>query len=315
MVLGLDAGATKTVGLLADDEGTILSVARGGGANLQASGELEVEKVLHSVMEDAQGDRAGAPAVVCVGMAGVDRDEDRRVVHAIMRRIGSKARILVVNDALVALVAALGDAPGIVVIGGTGSIAYGRNSRDEAARSGGWGWVLGDEGSGYWLGRLALRAVVRQADGRGPATALSPLVLAHYDVQQPGDLIAKVYHQPLRPASISALARIVQDAADDGDAVARGLLDRGADELAASAAAVAAALELRTEPFTFVLAGGILRGVPRLSSALMDRLQDLAPGTPIRLLEAEPAVGAVRLAVAEASGRGARIPRYRAGRL
>ena len=84
-----------------------------------------------------------------------------------MSRIGYKARILVVNDALIALQAGVGDAPGIVIVSGTGSIAYGRNDHGEASRAGGWGYVLGDEGSGYWIGRLALRAVVRHADGRG----------------------------------------------------------------------------------------------------------------------------------------------------
>ena len=94
-----------------------------------------------------------------------------------MSRIGYKARILVVNDALIALQAGVGDAPGIVIVSGTGSIAYGRNDRGEASRAGGWGYVLGDEGSGYWIGRLALRAVVRHADGRGRATSLTPRLL------------------------------------------------------------------------------------------------------------------------------------------
>jgi len=152
-VLGIDAGGTKTVCLLADEGGTIVAEARGGGANLQAAGELEVEKVLHRVMEEALGDRAVVPAAICLGIAGVDRPDDSAVVSAIMRRIGYKARIVVVNDALVALEAGAPGQPGIVVISGTGSISYGRNANGEAARAGGWGYVLGDEGSGYWIGR------------------------------------------------------------------------------------------------------------------------------------------------------------------
>ena len=95
-------------------------------------------------------------------------------MRGIMRRIGYKSPMLIVNDALVALTAGAGDGPGIVVICGTGSICYGRNDAAEAARSGGWGYILGDEGSGYWIGRGALAAVVRHADGRGPATSLGP---------------------------------------------------------------------------------------------------------------------------------------------
>src|SRR6201988_4586952 len=119
-VLGIDAGGTKTVCQLADEHGTLVSEARGGGANLQASGELHVEKVLHDVMLQAIGHREIVPAAICLGIAGVDRPEDSIVVAGIMRRIGSHARTLVVNDALVALEAGAPGAPGVVIISGTG---------------------------------------------------------------------------------------------------------------------------------------------------------------------------------------------------
>src|SRR2546428_6183622 len=135
-VLGIDAGGTKTVCLLADEHGHVLSEGRSTGANLHASGELEVEKVLHEVMESAIGDREIVPAAICLGIAGVDRDDEARTVRAIMRRIGYKSRVVVVNDALIALVAGAKDAPGIVIIAGTGSIVYGRNAGGPAARAG-----------------------------------------------------------------------------------------------------------------------------------------------------------------------------------
>src|SRR5689334_21465910 len=115
-VLGIDAGGTKTVCLLADGDGRVVSEARGAGANLQASGELEVEKVLHALMEEAIGDRDVQPAAICLGIAGVDREADAAAVRGIMRRIGFKARTLVVNDALIALVAGAGELPGVVIV-------------------------------------------------------------------------------------------------------------------------------------------------------------------------------------------------------
>src|ERR1043166_1293116 len=160
-VLGIDAGGTKTVCLLADAQGHTVSEGRGPGANLHAAGELAVEKVLHEVMDTAIGDRAITPAAICVGIAGVDREDEARIVTATMRRTPRHSRVLVVNDALIALVAGARDAAGIVVIAGTGSIAYGRNVAGEAARAGGWGHMIGDEGSGYWIGREALTAVMR----------------------------------------------------------------------------------------------------------------------------------------------------------
>ncbi len=308
-VLGIDAGGTKTVCHLADEKGSVLSESRGTGANLQAVGELEVEKVLHAVMEEAIGDRGIVPAVICLGIAGVDRPDDAVTVRNIMRRIGYKARVLVVNDALVALEAGAPGLPGVVIISGTGSISYGRNARGEAARSGGWGYVLGDEGSGYWIGRAALRAVLRESDKRGPKTALTRMLLEHFGVGHPQGLIHEVYHTNLKPAAIGALARSVQSAFVQGDRAAIGILRAAADELESAAVSVARRLDLVGERFTFILAGGIFRAVPWLEQELTRRLPVVSPGADVRLLDREPATGAVALALQEAAG-AAPIPRY-----
>lgn len=309
-VLGIDAGGTKTVCYLADEHGTVVSSARAGGANLQALGELHVEKVIHDVMEEAIGARDIVPAAICLGIAGVDRPEDSAVVRGIMRRIGFKARTLVVNDALVALEAGAPGAPGVVIISGTGSIAYGRNSRNEGARAGGWGHVLGDEGSGYWIGRAALRAVLREADRRGPQTLLTSLLLKHFGVTEAQNLIHEVYQNKVRPAAIGALAQCVQTAFGEGDPAATGILRAAADELEASGVSVARRLALEDEPFVFILGGGIFRAVPWLRDELMCRLPRAFPNATARLLDREPASGAVSFAIQEVRG-GARIPIYR----
>ena len=309
-VLGIDAGGTKTVCLFADDTGTIIAEARRGGANLQAAGELHVEKVLHDVMEEAIGDRDVRPEAICLGIAGVDRPDDSAVVRGIMRRIGYKARVVVVNDALVALEAGAPGQPGVVVISGTGSICYGRNAKKQAARSGGWGYVLGDEGSGYWIGRAALRAVLRQSDHRGPDTMLSTLLLDHFDIERAQELIHEVYHTNLRPSAIGSLAQCVQAAFTQGDAVAIGILRGAADELESSALSVARRLGMIGQPFSYILAGGIFRAVPWLEQELERRLPVSSPVSTVRLLDREPACGAVTLALQEARG-GAEIPAYK----
>jgi N-acetylglucosamine kinase-like BadF-type ATPase len=316
-VIGIDAGGTKTVCQLANETGAVVAETRGPGANLQASGELEVEKVLHDVMERALrqaapvGDkpRGVLPVAICLGIAGVDRPDDLEIVRGILRRIGYKAGLLVVNDALVALEAGLPGKPGVVVIAGTGSIAYGRNARLEAARSGGWGFVLGDEGSGYWIGRTALRAVLRETDRRGEPTSLTPRLLRHFGVGKPQDLIHEVYYGGLRPTAIGALAQHVQAAQEEGDGVAHGILDSAARELAASALSVASRLELIRGGVDFVLAGGVFKGVPWLATELAARLTAAAPGSTVKPLDVEPARGAVQLALAEARD-GAKIPTY-----
>lgn len=307
LVLGIDAGGTKTVCQLADDQMNILAESRGGGANLQASGELEVEKVLHQVIERALVNASARPATICLGMAGVDRPRDADVVRGILLRIGHRAQPYVVNDALIALEAGVPGGAGVVVVAGTGSIAYGRDAQGRAARAGGWGYVLGDEGSGYWLGRHALRAVVRAADGRGRTTALTARVLAHFHVDRPQDLVWEIYGSGLKPTAIASLAAEVGAAAMEGDTLAEDIINAGAVELAGAAASVARRLSLERCPV--VLAGGVLRGVAPLRERVLSNLSRALPLAEARVLEVEPALGAVRLALSLAAGRPA-IPTY-----
>ena len=309
-VLGIDAGGTKTVCLLADERGDVVAESRGPGANLHAAGEETVERVLQQVVGGALDGRPVVPEAICLGIAGVDRQHEADTIAAIMRRIGHRSRVLVVNDALIALAAGAGDDPGIVIISGTGSIVYGRNERVEAARAGGWGHMIGDEGSGYWIGREALAAVMRAGDGRGPETQLQADVVAHFGIADLSRLPGIVYDRDVPRMSVAALGPIVDRAAGQGDAVARRIIDMAADELALAARSVATRLEMRGDAFTFLLAGTVFRVVPRLATCLPHGITEIAPRSTCRLLDEEPARGAVWLALAEARG-GARIPKYK----
>ena len=309
-VLGIDAGGTKTVCLLADGDGRVRASARGPGANLQALGELEVEKVLHEVMDSVLADETAPPAAICLGIAGVDRPDDNAIIRGIMRRIGYKAPVLVVNDALAALVAGVGDDhAGIVLIAGTGSICYGRDQAGRAARSGGWGYILGDEGSGWWIGRETLSAVMRAADGRGPATSLTEGVLRHFGFSHVTELVQEVYYRDPRRRAVAGLSGVVQAAAESGDVVARQILSSAADELVLAVRSVATRLEMRGQQFPLILSGSLFRVLPTLFSEVAVRLPEVAPRSQPKVLDVEPAMGAVRLALAEARG-GARIPQY-----
>jgi N-acetylglucosamine kinase-like BadF-type ATPase len=301
-VLGIDAGGTKTVCLLANDRGEALAQARASGANLQVMGEFGVEKILHRVMDETLGDRDVTLDAICLGIAGVDRPRDAQTIKDIMRRIGRKTRTVVVNDALVALVAGAGDQAGVVVVAGTGSIAYGRDADGRAARAGGWGYLLGDEGGGFWIGRAALSAVVRQFDQRGPATLLTDLVLAQMQLSTPSEVIHAIYDRGLQRHAIAGLAGVVQRAMDAGDAVAGEILDRAAAELAAAAASVVTRLGMRGDVFPTVLAGGMFKGMPSLVTNVTTHLAEVAPRSEVRRLEIEPAHGAVTLALAAARG-------------
>jgi N-acetylglucosamine kinase-like BadF-type ATPase len=308
-VLGIDAGGSKTIALLADGDGRVIGEGRAGGANLQTEGELQVEKVLHSVIEQAAEGHLPRPEAVCLGIAGVDRDSDARVIREIMRRLGFRANTLIVNDALIALVAGAGASPGVVVISGTGSIAYGVSHRGLAARAGGWGPTLGDEGSGYWIGRRALEAVVRDVDGRGPQTHLTERVLEFFGLPRPELLVSEIYHQPQGRRAIASLAPVVDQARSDGDLVAAEIMIDAADELAKAASSVIFRLEMRGERFPILLAGGMLKRSDWLAAEVTRRMAEVAPRSEVLPLTNEPVLGAVRLAIAEAAGR-VRVPPY-----
>jgi N-acetylglucosamine kinase-like BadF-type ATPase len=300
VVIGIDAGGTKTVCRLADQDGKVLAEARGAGANLQNTGERHVETVLQQLMTETIQQAGAWPAVVCLGMAGVDRVGDAAVVSGILARLAPTSEVVVVNDALIALEAGVPGGPGVVIIAGTGSIAYGRSRAGRAARAGGWGYLLGDEGSGYWLGRQSLRAVVRSADGRGPHTLLTARVLAHYGVSRPQELVREIYDGRFQPSTVAAIAPAVQLAADDGDEIALHLIDTGARELSLAARSVCDQLALSHGPV--VLAGGMFRAVPRMRQRVVAHLTGRWPGMLVTSLTGEPADGAVSLALAAALG-------------
>lgn len=298
-VIGIDAGGTKTVGLLADEGGEVLAEARGGGANLHVHGELGVEKVLYRVME-----ALASPlpvAAVCVGMAGVDRPEDRDVILEVLRRLGVRESVQVVHDAAIALVAGSPERIGIVVVAGTGSIAFGVDPTGAEVRSGGWGYLLADEGSAFWLGQEALRRCVRAVDGRGAPTSLVERVAERLELEVPGGLIAWVYDLDHFRYRVAELAPLVEEAADaDDDEIAEGLLDEAAGHLTAAARAVESRLSFEA-PFPLVLSGGAFRACPSLTRRIGARL-DLPLARP-EPLETQPAHGAVTLALDLLEGR------------
>jgi N-acetylglucosamine kinase-like BadF-type ATPase len=294
-VLGIDAGGTKTRALLADEHGRVVGGALGGGANLRTHGELEVEKVLHSVIEEARAAADAAPEAVALGIAGADRPADEAVLRAILRRIGFRNRVIVTNDARIAFVAGSDERVGLALVCGTGSIAWGRNRAGEIARSGGWGWHLGDEGSGFWIGERAIRDVLRAADGRGPATSLDRALSEHFEIARPDQILFAIYDGEFPRTKVARFAPRVEEAANAGDSVARAILADAAGELTRAAVSVRERLRVEGSPYDVVLSGGTFAAVPTLADDVARRL---ATGSArvCRLTE-EPAMGAVKLAI------------------
>ena len=208
----------------------------------------------------------------------------------------------VTGDSTLLLAAGTPAGVGVAVVAGTGSMAFARGADGQTYRAGGWGPLMGDEGSGYAVATAGLRAAARAADGRGPATALTDRLLAAYGLGRVEDLIGVVYRESDR-AEIAALAPVVLALADEGDPVAAGIAQDAAVELAAAAAAAARPLGL-TAPIPVALAGGLLVSSTGYRALFLTALADrgLCPD-PVAVV-AEPAGGAVRLALDSLAGRG-----------
>ncbi len=207
------------------------------------------------------------------------------------REIVVAEKYSITHDALIALVGATGGEPGVVVIAGTGSIAFGRNAEGRTARAGGWGYAFGDEGGAFDLVRKALRAILRFDEGWGPPTALREALLGITDARDANDLLHRFYTDEFPRARIAAFAALVDEVAMSGDAVARDILSGAAQSLAAIAAAVREQLFSPAEIVTISHVGGAFR-----SALLLERfrmLVELHDGNRAAAPKFAPAAGAL----------------------
>jgi N-acetylglucosamine kinase-like BadF-type ATPase len=201
----------------------------------------------------------------------------------------------VTHDAIAALYAGNPQGCGVVLIAGTGSIAYGRNEEGEEDRAGGWGYLIGDEGSAVWCGLEALRAIAHAIDGRGAPTMLTDLLLQELHVSEFGEVLPMVYGRPHPAPAVIAATRALGVAATRGDAMANSILQRGAVALARATTVVALTLRLASGPV--YLAGGAFESLPLLQKLLRLELLGVLPQASVEPVHEEPAMGAARIAM------------------
>jgi N-acetylglucosamine kinase-like BadF-type ATPase len=303
LVVGIDGGGSKTVAWIAQcrADGQVEIVGRGvsGGSNPQAVGLRAALESLSQAVAAARSQAGASPgplAAAAVGLAGSDREDTREAVLRWAEEHGVARRCRVEHDALPVLAAGSPDSWGVALISGTGSFSYGQDRQGRTARAGGWGFLLGDEGSGYAIARAGLRAAAQAADGRGPATRLLEGFLTRLQCRQPADLVPAIYRIAGDPATIAALSPVVLEAAESADAVARTILARAGRDLASMVAAVAEKLDFGDQPFPLAMTGGVLLGSPRLCESLQSSMaeQGLRPAPIVAV--PDPVAGAVQLA-------------------
>lgn len=305
LVLGIDGGGSGTVALLMGRSGKgwkLLGRGEGGPSNRQAVGTASALAALDEATERAfeAAGRTRTPArAACLGLAGAGRPGDQEIVREWAARAQLAASVQVIEDTALLLAAGTPDGCGVAVVAGTGSMAYARSADGRTARSGGWGALLGDEGSGYAIALAGLRAVARAADGRGPKTLLTDRLLAAYGLCRPEELVGVVYRGGDR-AALAALAPTVLAVAEAGDAVADGIVRDAACELATATAAAARALGFGSS-FPLAVAGGLLIESDGFRSRFLGALTERGLTAEPVACVTEPAEGAVRLALEKAA--------------
>jgi N-acetylglucosamine kinase-like BadF-type ATPase len=261
-VIGLDAGGTKTSAVVMDVARRELGRGNAGPGNYHSAGKestlAAIRQAIREALEQASVAREELGAA-CFAMSGVDRPADRAVAEAFAQHALPGITTVVCNDAIAALYSGAGKADGIVVIAGTGSIVYGFAPDGRSARAGGWGYHLGDEGSGWWLAEQALFAIGRAHDGRTPPTALTERVIRQLELSRPEDIIGWAYSPAWTRDAVASLAPLVFEAAQSGDAAALQIVQQGVDALAESVQIVAQKLSLHSAPFAVVLFGSLFR--------------------------------------------------------
>ncbi len=317
--LGIDAGGTGTRALVADANGKILGRGVAGPANPLKVGfracERELLRAARQAIRDVGASFAGRrsagilPAsmdlmrpgrprytslhAVVVGLAGVDRPPVHRRLLRWLKKSVPARRHLLTSDAAIALAAAIGKRPGIVINSGTGSIGYAEDERGRAYRAGGWGTLYDDAGSGFDLGRKAIVAALHDYDGRGEHTVLGRRICRALKLHDITGIILK----PLTPQEIAALFPLVLRAARQGDFVAMYLCDLAGHELSELALALAERLGWKRREFTVVMAGGVFAASTRIRTAFFDALRSTAPSARVVELRRPAVAGALALAL------------------
>jgi len=292
--LGVDGGGTQTTAWLADETGRILARSQGGPSNPLKVGtgaaQIGIRQSVARAVRQAHLKAATFDAV-CVGLAGVDRPQVHRPLLAWLRKAVPARYHLLTTDAEIALHAAAGRSPAVLVISGTGSIACARDQRGEMVRAGGWGIPFDDAGSGYDLGRKAVAAALRDFDGRGPQTQLTRRICRALGLRK----ITEVVGQGFPQQQIAALFPAVMEAARRRDSVAHQLCEEAGHDLADLAVALLRRLRWQRRSVPIVCAGGVFRASASIRRSFAHQVRRQAPRARIVLLRREPVVGALAL--------------------
>ncbi|ALF52042.1 ATPase [Nostoc piscinale CENA21] len=312
-VLGIDGGGSKTLCILMDAECQVLGRGAAGASNYQSIGVAAAIQSIHSAIQTAASEALKFTntiqiSAICLGLAGVGRSGDIEIVKSMVQELQNSqflpitwdvqpANIVVCHDALIALVGGVGHDVGIVVAAGTGSIVFGRNHQGETKRVGGWGYILGDEGSAYKIAVAGMQAALKSYDGREISTSLVPNFQQHLGLQNIAELIEVIYRRGWGVKEIASLAPIVDLAAASGDELANNIINNAVKELVTSTSTVINAMFIPNSVVEIVTTGSVWRGKSQIHEKFTTAIVNHFPQVKVMFPRYEPAYGAGLLAL------------------
>ncbi len=301
-IIGIDGGGTKTVALLASESGDVIAEEVGDATNLNVIGFDQAIKTILQLIKTVSSKESKSLQnldVIVLGLSGAGRPKDQDRVSEGLRKLARSSRlkfnrIIVETDARIALEGGLRGAPGIIMIAGTGSIAFGKDTDGTIYRVGGWGRCFGDEGSGYFLGRKALTAIARHIDGRGEPTVLKQMVEKEFSLDSQDALITSVYAKGF---DVASLAPLVIEAARQGDRVAEKILIRGASEIEEHLRVLVGKMD-SSQKINTVLIGGLFINDSYYQKVVMEKIAGSLPHVHVQPSMASGAYGAILMGLA-----------------
>lgn len=296
-LLAVDTGGTKSRCVVTDESYGLLGTGEAGPGNYRVAGADGARENIESAIRDALADASVETDETLVGgfgMGSLDTDRDREVITGFLEEIAFVDEVHIENDVVVAYYAITAGDPGVVVVAGTGAMAYGRNEAGDGARSSGWGWLFGDEGSGFDAARRGLSAATKSYDGRGAETELVDAAAVHFGLEDfEEDVFAEIYDEIDHAKDIASFAEPVVNTAAGGDAVAQEIVEDAGDELASAARAVVDQLDIDTAP-TIGCVGGFGTAEP-VSEAFESSVGAAIPDATFAEPVDNPVVGSVAL--------------------
>jgi N-acetylglucosamine kinase-like BadF-type ATPase len=301
LYLAIDGGGTKTDVICADENGQVVGTGQSGPTNLTSTNvgaaSFNLLEAIRQAIENLPEEKRFSRLVM--GLAGMDTPQEEQVARKVFQDALSYYQIddfVLINDSLIALANGSDSPDAVVLISGTGTIAFGHNQAGETARASGMDYLLSDQGSGYYIGRQVLREAVKSYDGRAPKSILEELVCRHYNIANLSELKNHVYNPALTKIEVAELSYICSEAFAQGDAAAKTIFDHAVEELSLQLMSVIDRLQLVDKTFDCVLAGSVLH-IEHVQQQLLARVREKYQNMQVRFPDQPPVYGALKLAM------------------